>query len=107
MTYNYLEIIHTTQKALLMKFDKGDCWVPKAMIEEMDEDQVVIYDNFTFKFLPEQTAIEDLFDVFDPEPVVKPKPKKIKKKKVKPFNPNNIDLTVYYTDGSRIDEMPF
>jgi len=97
MTHDYIEIVHTTQKALLVKFDKGNCWIPKAMIEKLEKNQVEIYDNFTFKFLPKEENIVDMFDEIEKiedSPKIKETKKKIKKvkEKIKDFISKKDDL---------------
>lgn len=103
MIHTYKEIKHETQKAILFSFDRGDCWVPKAMIEELDrnEKEVEIYPNFRFQYLRPEPKVEDMFDEIEPEPVVK------KKIAATPDNPHGYDLNIYYTDGTRRDELPF
>lgn len=103
MIRKYEEIVHRTQKAILFRFDVGDCWVPNAMIEELDEyeKEVEIYPNFRFQYLKPEPKVEDMFDEIEPEPVVE------KKIKVTVDNPLGLDLDIYYTDGTRRDELPF
>ena len=46
---SFQEISHQTEKAYLLKDDKGQFWVPKALCKRYDENSFLIFNTFQIK----------------------------------------------------------
>ena len=50
--YNYTSIVKETEKAYLINFGiNGDAWVPKSMIDHIENNMVAIYEEFRPKYI--------------------------------------------------------
>jgi hypothetical protein len=99
--YDDIEVVHQTDKALLIKFnDDEECWVPKKLCKNLTDKSVYIWEGATLKPIP-KIDVDDMFDELPDEVVIE------KTITNKISNPKNINLKTHYLDGSLREELPF
>ena len=56
--YSYVSISKATEKAYLINFGaKGEAWIPKSMVDRIDNDSISIYEEFIPKYITKVKTI--------------------------------------------------
>ena len=58
INYTYESIIKETEKAYLITFSNGDAWIPKSMIDHIENNVVSIYEEFRPKYINKVKTIK-------------------------------------------------
>ena len=58
---DYLEVIHETDKAVLLRCKRGDVWIPTHIIISSDDECIEIPDTFDVNYKPKKPDLSEGF----------------------------------------------